>query len=634
MKEFVNDFSDFGIEIPKNKKPNANGDIYVRCPVCSSSRSKKGNSKKDCLGVNVEEGMWGCNHCGWGGHLIDVEYMQLNNIKTIPDNTSDTIPQIILNWFSHRKISEQTLKKGNVSVEKVAIRQNNNPDENKVGEYIEQNAIAFKYKKQGLLKQIKYRDQYKNFRMSKVQDEKLCFYGIDDIKSTKECSILEGEMDKLSFGEIDIWNTVSVPNGATISDSEREIYEKTGKIVVENQLNLTYLDNDWKWFENKTTIYIGTDCDAPGLKLREELARRLGKERCRILRFDKFTYTLNGEVKKCKDANEVLMECGEEVLEKCFLYSEPFPIEDIITLEDVRGKIMHDYNTGIIRGKSIGLKSVDFHFTLKLGYPIVINGYPGNGKTSFIIQLMIYTALAYDWKWMIYSPENYPVENFYEQLIECFAGKSFDKNSAHRIRQAEINEAMPFLHDHFIVIDNENGYNVEAILKLSKSLLMQYGINGICIDPWNNLKHDYNTDGGLSNYLEHKLGDVVRFATRNNVLTVINAHPPTPTKDKRVTAPNMYSISGGAIWPSKMYSVLCIHKIVSDNLKDTQSELHVQKNKSHKIIGIPTTENNPIILEFDRPSGRYKEDIDGTLHDPIQEIKDKMFNKQLIMEGF
>ena len=44
------------------------GNYYTICPQCSPNR-KRGNQKKECLGVKVDErgATWHCNHCGWSG---------------------------------------------------------------------------------------------------------------------------------------------------------------------------------------------------------------------------------------------------------------------------------------------------------------------------------------------------------------------------------------------------------------------------------------------------------------------------------------------------------------------------------------------------------------------------------------
>jgi twinkle protein len=55
-------FADFQIQIPAGRS----GEIDTLCPQCSSQRKKK---HARCLSVNIEKGVWQCNHCGWAGGL-------------------------------------------------------------------------------------------------------------------------------------------------------------------------------------------------------------------------------------------------------------------------------------------------------------------------------------------------------------------------------------------------------------------------------------------------------------------------------------------------------------------------------------------------------------------------------------
>jgi twinkle protein len=95
-------------------------------------------------------------------------------------------------------------------------------------------------------------------------------------------------MDCLSLHEAGIHNSVSVPNGASMGNQKLE-----------------YLDNCWEAFEGAKRIVLAVDSDAAGLSLREELARRLGKERC---------YTVSYP-DGCKDANDVLLKHGKEAVQ-------------------------------------------------------------------------------------------------------------------------------------------------------------------------------------------------------------------------------------------------------------------------------------------------------------------------------
>jgi twinkle protein len=175
---------------------------------------------------------------------------------------------------------------------------------------------------------IKFRTEDKCFKL--VPGAELLPYNLDAIKGEKECVICEGEADALSFIEIGYNNVVSVPNGANT--------------------NLTYLDDYWDdYFEDKETVYIASDSDTKGVLLREELLRRFGPERCRIVEY--------GE--GCKDANEHLVMYGKDSLIECVKNAPEPKIEGIFTTSDIEDSLDAIYESGLKRGYTIGVEGVD-----------------------------------------------------------------------------------------------------------------------------------------------------------------------------------------------------------------------------------------------------------------------------------
>lgn len=87
----------------------------------------------------------------------------------------------------------------------------------------------------------------------------------------------------------------------------------------------------------QASLYIAVDEDPAGQSLRQELTRRIGVERCRIVHF--------GE--GCKDANEHLVKYGAESLRICIEQAEEVPLEGIFTAEDCRDDLRSLYENGI-----------------------------------------------------------------------------------------------------------------------------------------------------------------------------------------------------------------------------------------------------------------------------------------------
>lgn len=597
MTEYINTFEDFGFSIPASGKPDANGNVYVVCPVCDPHRKKKGEKK---LSVHVERGVWNCHHCGWKGNLTTRSFAKDKpNFKErelfLP--MDDKIERF---FTEKRKINRLTMDVCDVHTAVKSIRQKDSGNMERV------TCMAFVYRQNGHIMMIKYRDRRKNFSIE--EGSKVIPWGLDWIRNEKECFIVEGEIDRLSMHQAGFYNTVSVPTGTTISIKERKHYEETGRLVVENHLNLSYFDSCYDYFDQMDTIYIATDDDAPGVKLRMEIARRFGANKCKYIRWSQYVYTdTSGKEHKCKDANDVHMNLGEEVLSRCKDDFETFPIDNVITIEDDWEALNQRYEHGLIKGKSTGYKILDTHFTWRFGHTIAINGYPNNGKTVFAFNLIVLSAMLYDWKWAAYCPENYPTADLYSMLIEIYIGKTMELGYNNRVTKSDMEAARIFIRKHIELINNENGFTPNELRELTKQLIMQKGIVGMYKDPWNALNHQM---GGLSldGYLEQELSAEVRLSVNHNIINLIAVHPPTPRDEdrKNPSAPSMFQITGGAIWSKKIYDIMCVHIHDRNNVDDTSTELHVQKTKWHKLVGLPTG-NRPVMLNFQRVSNRYME---------------------------
>ena len=191
------------------------------------------------------------------------------------------------------------------------------------------NTIQFNYFKSGELVNIKFRAGDKKFKL--VSGAELIFYNLDSVVGKNNVIVTEGEADTLSYLEVGFESVVSVPNG--------------GKNIGD------YLDDYLEeYFSDKETIYIASDTDSVGVGLRDELIKRFGAERCKIV-----TY---GE--GCKDANEHSIKYGQESLRNTIKTAYEPKLEGVFKLEDFQDNLDKLYSDGlqagvrIVTGKQIG----------------------------------------------------------------------------------------------------------------------------------------------------------------------------------------------------------------------------------------------------------------------------------------
>ncbi|GMN64866.1 hypothetical protein TIFTF001_033936 [Ficus carica] len=297
---------------------------HLLCPMC-----KGGDRQERSLSLFIEQdgsyALWKCfrGKCGWRGSTRAFDATRLstgtiferqhfersNKVTTVKRIREITVEDLqlkppcdeIIAYFAARMISKETVQR-NTIMQKCC------------GDQI---VIAFTYWRNGKLINCKYRDVNKRSHFFLLRhhpfqeaDTEKIFYGLDDIKEANEIIIVEGEMDKLAMEEAGFRNCVSVPNGAPSCVSQKDLPSE------EMDTKYRYLWNCKEYLKKASRIILATDGDPPGQALAEELARRVGRERCWQVNWPK-----KNEVDHFKDANEVLMHMGPAALREVITHS-------------------------------------------------------------------------------------------------------------------------------------------------------------------------------------------------------------------------------------------------------------------------------------------------------------------------
>ncbi|KAI9122480.1 hypothetical protein K1719_006320 [Acacia pycnantha] len=289
-----------GIDLDNSCLPGQYQNLF--CPKC-----KGGQLEERSLSFHIipdgEFAMWRCfrTSCGWAGQAFadDKELYRRVGQKSYGTMTEESLGleplgAKLIAYFKERLISEKTLSRN-------AVMQ---LSDNK-------NVIAFTYKRNGFLVGCKYRTMEKRFWQGKGTDKIL--YGLDDISDAAEIIIVEGEIDKLSVEEAGFRNCVSVPGGAPSKVSSKDLPP------IEKDVGYQYLWNCKEYLNKVDRIILATDSDPPGQALAEELARRLGRERCWQVHWPK-----KDEQSFFKDANDVLKCVGADALKRIVENAEPY----------------------------------------------------------------------------------------------------------------------------------------------------------------------------------------------------------------------------------------------------------------------------------------------------------------------
>ena len=590
---------------------HGSGRVKTFCPFCHGTRH---NKRDRSLSVDIDKGLYLCHYCGAKGYVPDEAEERARELRRLRRDEAMRrpvqrkyprptwhpelmqLPEEIANYLTQeRRISLETARELRVTAQKggphpslpgphpnlpqgegvecLAIQSTPLPWEGQGGGSAAGSAagsasLSFNYFDRGQLVNIKTRTLDKQFTL--VRGAELIPYNVDAIYDRPVCYITEGEFDTLTLVECGFPETISVPGGGNSNLSWMDRFVETH-------------------FEDKEQIILALDNDAVGLKLRDELTRRLGAERCRVVRW----------TEGCKDANEVLCRHGREEVIRCIEAAEEVPIEGVFTAEDVGEGLDALFENGMQRGAEVGLFNLDRLCTFEPGRFMVITGRPGDGKSEFLDELVLRLCLRHGWRPAYFTPENVPIEYHLRKLIEKLTGYKFEcggRMTPHLYRAAKRWCAENVHH----ILPPDDRYTLDEVLQRARQLVARRGVRIVVIDPLNRLETD-EKEAAMTELqlISDRLNRMVRFAAQHRVLFILVAHPRKVNRanlngEKRRV--EMNDINGSADFGNKADYCLIVDR------DDTQrrTTLYVDKVR-FKHLGT----RGECTMHYDPVSGRY-----------------------------
>lgn len=261
---------------------------------------------------------------------------------------------------------------------------------------------------------------------------------------------------------------------------------------------------------------------------------------------------------------------------------------------------------GFPRGDLPGWGALDRLYTVAAGQVTVVTGTPQSGKSEFLDAMMVNLAERYDWRFSVYSPENWPVQTHVAKLAEKHARKPFGAGPSKPITTAEIDDVSDWVLEHFEFIDpGRLAASPENLLAIANAYRPKdVARHGVVLDPWNTLDHER---GGLSetDYVSQVLTAVRTLVKIGNCHCWLVVHPAKlyrAKKDGEFPVPHPYDLAGSAHWYNKADNILCIHRPDKADEHSDRVEIHVQKVRFKHIGHIGLAE-----LRWDKVTGRYYE---------------------------
>ena len=563
IKIFKMDYSDYGIYTGTSK---ISGEVKCLCPKCSHLRKKKTDK---CLSVNLDLKIWHCFNCEWSGNIAESNYKpeEMQIVYKIPIKPNITkLSDEALKFFESRGINQEVVLN------------------NKIASTSDGNGVLFPYFRNGQL--INYKTRLlKEKRFFQAKEAEPIMYNLDRITGQKEVIVCEGEFDALSFEVAGFTNHTSVNQGAP-NENDANVDKK-----------LECITNCYDVFENAETIYLAVDTDNNGIRLQKELIRRFGAEKCKIVDF-----------KDCKDANEYLIKHGAFELAQLLKIAKDVKIDGVFNLEENLDSMLNGFRNGYARGQTTYINEVDQAWKWRKGEVTLWTGYQNEGKSLFLNQLSVIKSYFDKDKFAVFSPENMPMDDFFNDLIEMLVGKTSDPYFG-KLQMSEIEylNASSFLNRHFFLVYPDFDFKIDTIFEKVKYLVRKQGIEHLIIDPYNTIEHLLRGGEREDLYISRFMAKLKRFAVENDISIQLVAHQitarPNDKDGGRYHKPNLNNIKGGGTFADKADNVVYVWRPNRAlDFRCTQVMFGSQKIKKQKLVARPCDVDN---IDFDFKANRY-----------------------------
>lgn len=382
---------------------------------------------------------------------------------------------------------------------------------------------------------------------------------VDPSLANQPLIITEGEPDALVAIQCGYVRAVSVPDGAparSVDDAEE------GR-------KYTYLEHARAALRDCREVILAVDSDEPGTALMNDLALRIGKAKCKWVRYPK----------GCKDLNDTLLRYGEKGVHEVFRRAQWCKVDGIYRMSELPP-------VAYSKPFTTGFPFLDKHYRIRMGDFCVVTGIPGHGKTTWLNDLLCRVARQHSWTIAVASFEQKAQSDYRRALREWFCEGPLDNGIGQEMAAPErVAEADKWIDERFVFIvpSDDDLTNLDWVLDKAAAAVIRYGARILLIDPWNEMDHERPRDMSLTEYTGLAIKEFKRLARNLDVHVIVTAHPTKLSQDQ---LPTLYSISDSAHWANKPDVGIVLWRPSDDGDK---VELTVKKSRYHDQIGKPGT---------------------------------------------
>lgn len=305
------------------------------------------------------------------------------------------------------------------------------------------------------------------------------------------------------------------------------------------------------------------------------------------------------------------MYMGPDALREVIENAELYPIRGLFNFKNYFDEINDYYHQslGFELGVSTGWSGLNDLYNVVPGELTIVTGVPNSGKSEWIDALLCNLNHSVGWKFALCSMENQVREHARKLLEKHIKKPFFDVRYGERVERMSVEEldrGKKWLSDSFALIrcENECLPNVDWVLDLARIAVLRHGVNGLVIDPYNELDHQRPPNQTETEYVSQMLTKIKRFAQHHACHVWFVAHP-RQLHNWIGGPPNMYDISGSAHFINKCDNGIVVHRNRDPDAGPIDLVQVCVRKVRNKVIGTI----GDAYLSYNRVTGEYG-DID------------------------